>query len=556
MSLIFAGGNHATALANITSAINARIVTLADGTKDLNRESLVAWALDQFALMITDNEALDIGYNAALDPRPAVKTLSDVVGPWHWQNRPDWPVWSPTQNEASGQQVSGVAAQQATLKRASEAVSAVYAFTQDDFYGAIQQYVSGNVEPTVPAGVDILKENRVYVATYVTDRGEESAPSPASDLIELDQNDTTTITVPSAPGGRHITHFRLYRSNSNNSGSAFQYVPNAADDDGWPIGTLTITDDKKAEELQEPLETLLWDEPPEDLQGLVGGANGGMAGFRGNEFCPCIPYKGYAFPVSLRITTESPIVGLAASGDSYFVGTRGLPYIITGTDTTTLSPRKLDEAQACVSRRSIVAMAGGFIYASPDGLCMVDAGGVKILTGTKGFNLFDRTKWQELNPSSIFAAQSEGCYVFHWSSGGDSGMYSLDVVNGKLVTLSNAGSALYRDDITDTLYIATGTQIKAIGGGTGKRSAVWKSKRIVLPREVSFAWVQANSDYEDDVTVRTYADGELVDTTVLSDLDPQRFVEGLAQEWELEVESAARVTSVLLAESTEELKSL
>jgi hypothetical protein len=47
-----------------------------------------------------------------------------------------------------------------------------------------------NVVSTIAQGETLLEENRAYIVTYVTDRGEESAPSPASELIECDQNDT------------------------------------------------------------------------------------------------------------------------------------------------------------------------------------------------------------------------------------------------------------------------------------------------------------------------------------------------------------------------------
>jgi hypothetical protein len=60
----------------------------------------------------------------------------------------------------------------------------------------IDDYFNANVAPDISQGVTLLEENRAYIVTYVTDRGEESAPSPASELIECDQNDTVDITVP------------------------------------------------------------------------------------------------------------------------------------------------------------------------------------------------------------------------------------------------------------------------------------------------------------------------------------------------------------------------
>ncbi len=556
MSQIYAGGVKATAISNITSAITSRIVTQSDGTKVLNVESLIEWVRSQLALMVTDAEALDSSYVAGLDPTAIAQNLNATIAPSHWASRADWPAYAATTTQTSAQLLSAAQAQQGVLQRLSDSIKNHYADTQDRWYAVLKSYLDGVLGPTITPGVSPQFENRIYTYTHVTDRGEESAPSDASEVLTLDANDTVAITFNAPPSGRHITHFRLYRSITSDSTTSADYVPCPTDDDGWPIATLSITDDVLAAALQEPCPSTLWDEPPDDLQGLVGGANGGMAGFRGNEFCPCVPYKGYAFPVALRITTEYPIVGLAASGQEYFVGTRGRPSIISGADTQSLSHIKLDADQACVSRRGIVALTGGFLYPSPDGLCLATSAGVKVLTGPDGFNLFDRASWQALGPSSIFAAESEGCYVFHWDNGTTSGVYSLDLVNGRLVALTNVGSAFYRDTVTDRLYLAQEGAIKAMGAGNGKRTAVWRTPVIQLNEQTSHAWLQVDSDFSASVTVKTYHDSVLVDTTVLTDNEPQRLPDGLPKECEVQIESAANVTKLKLASSIEELRAL
>jgi hypothetical protein len=557
MSSIYAGGVHATAISNITSAITSRIVTQADGTKVLNVQDLLTWIRAQFRQMITDGEATSSAYIGGLDATAAAQTCADVIAPTHWQARPDWPLHTNTASTQQSASVAGVLAQQAKLKNLAAAATAFYADTPDLMANTIADYFTANVEAAINPGVQLLEENRAYIVTYVTDRDEESAPSPASDLIQLDQNDTVAVTVPAAPSGRNITHFRLYRSNTTNTSADFAYVPCASDADGWPIGTLTITDDKIAAELQEPCPSLLWDEPPADLRGLVAGAGGGMAGFTGNDFCPCVPYVPYAFPAALRITTEWPIVGLASLEQAYFVGTRGRPYLVSGADTQSLIPLKLDADQPCVAKRGIVAMRGGFVYPSPDGLCYCSlTGAVKVITGPEGFNLFDRESWQALVPSSIVAAEYEGAYVFQWNNGSTTGAYALDVTVGKMVALSTVGSALFRDSITDRLYVASSLAISAMFASATKRTAAWKTKVIALDDYPSFAWMQAQSNYESSgtITVNLYGDGVLIQTATLSSRNPLRVVPGTHREWEVEIQSACRITSFTLASNTEELK--
>jgi hypothetical protein len=555
-SLIYGGGDHDTAIANITTAINARISTQADGTKVLDAQSLIAWVRAQIQVMLADGEATSDAYIAQLDPTTDVQVLANVIAPSHWQARPDWPLHNQTTSTAGTASAAAVYAQQAKLKRVAQDATNFFKDTPQILEDTLTNYFNANIVSTIDDGVTRLEENRAYIVTYVTDRGEESAPSPASELVEVDQNDSVDITVPAAPSGRNISHFRLYRSNSTNTSAAFQYVPCAADDEGWPIGTLTVTDDKKAAELQEPCPSILWDEPPADLQGLVGGANGGMAGFRENEFCPCVPYIPYAFPVSMRITTEWPIVGLGSSGQTYFVGTRARPYLITGADTQSLSSTKLEDEQACVSRRSIVGMAGGFLYASPDGICLATAGGVRVISDE--WELFDRTTWQSLDPSSIIAAESEGCYVFRWDNGTTHGIYSLHLPSRRLIAINNTGSALFRDAVTDRLYIASGVGISAMFASATKRTAQWRSKIITQDSYPTYSWLQAQSNFEGGgtITVNIYVDGALLQTSSLSSREPVRVKPGSHREWELEVLSACRATMVTLASSTEELQAL
>jgi hypothetical protein len=480
MSSIYASGVHATAITNIKAAINSRIVTRADGSKVLDVESVKAWAIAQFQQMITDAEATSAAYVSELDPSAAINTCAAIIDPAHWSGRTDWPTHLDDTSAQGAVSVAAVAAQQAKLKRLAQAATAYFADTPALLEQTLTSFFLANIEPTIARGTTLLEENRAYVCTYVTDRGEESAWSPVSALVETDQNDTVTIVVPAAPSGRFITHFRIYRSSTTNTEQDFEYVPNPADEEGWPIGTLTVTDEAKQAELERAGPTQLWDEPPADLRGLVGGANGGMAGFRGNEFCPCVPYVPYAFPEALRITTEWPIVGLATHGQTYFVGTRGRPYFVSGADTQSLIAEKLDADQPCMSKRGIVAMAGGFLFPSPDGICLANGAGVKVITGPGFFDLFDREAWQALDPSSIVAAEAEGCYVFRWDNGTTNGIYSLDVVTGKLIALTNTASTLYRDAVTDRLYCATGLAINAMFASATKRNAQWRTKVIEL----------------------------------------------------------------------------
>ena len=258
--------------------------------------------------------------------------------------------------------------------------------------------------------VERVLETRVYIYTYVNEWGQESAPSPASELLELDQNDSVIVTIPACPVASPyvpIASWRLYRSATSNLGAAYQLAAEVA------IGTLTYTDSKLQEELEEECQTLTWIEPPTDLIGLTGGPNGIMAGFFGRTVCFCEPFAPYAWPAEYRISLEYEIVAVGIFGQTYVVVTEGSPYYVSGADSASMSAQKLETTQACVSKRSLVSAEGGVFYASPDGLCLAGPQGVTVVSQ----GAYDKADWGGLNPSRSFAAFSEGVYYIFTDAG-------------------------------------------------------------------------------------------------------------------------------------------
>lgn len=444
-----------------------------------------------------------------------------------------------------------------------------------DYYSGFLDTLQGYLEGAVGDGagariaekaVERLVDSRFYVVTFVTDRGEESAPSPVSDLLEVDQNDRVTITRPSAPTGRFITHWRLYRSNVASNGAEFQYVPyrpvtlvgdvvtlGAEDTKGHPIANTDYIDTFKSSQLGEVIATTTWDEPPATIKGFVSMPNGIVAGFDRNYVAFCEPYTPYAWPVEYQITTEHPVVGLGVFGQTLFVGTRGFPYLISGADSATMSAQKLDVAQACTSKRSIVSLGGGVFYACPDGIAFTNGGNPEVVTQ----GLFAREDWQALNPSSIVAVGYEGQYIFRYSGNGG-GCFALDFAAKKLTRIDLSATAFFNDPVTDALFYLDGSAIKQ-AFNTGRRTGLWRSSKYVFPAQAGFAWVQIDGDQSPTTpaTFRWYAEGSAtpVYTVSITSVAPLRLPFGRYLEHEIEVESAARISKVLVTSETRELQS-
>lgn len=437
---------------------------------------------------------------------------------------------------------------------------------------AVSNYLTsmGGVSALVGETVERVIDSRFYVATFVTDWGEESEPSEVTDLLEVDQNDSVRITRPNSTSGdtlaaRKITKWRLYRSNVGSQSAAFQFVEELL------TSVTSYIDTKKGAELGEVCPTTTWAEPPYRmdaqfdgfpkptkgtnpyLRGLIGMPNGIMAGFIDNTVAFCEPYIPYAWPVEYQITTEHPVVGLGVFGQTLFVGTTGNPYFISGADSASMSGQKLDSNQSCVSAKSIASVQGGVLYASPDGLCLADPNGVNVVSRS----LYTRDDWQALNPSSMFAAEHEGIYYLFYDNG-TKGCLAFDLPSKKLGEVDLWADAVYVDKLNDTMYVAQGTAIRAVFGAPTRRTAKWKSGRQILPAYASLAWVQVYGDQTPSapVVVRWYGDGALRYTATLTDTKPQRLPAGRWVEHEVEVESKSRVTSVMLASSTSELQAI
>lgn len=549
----------ATQYANIRSDINACISTNTLGQKEFDVAKLKNTLAVEFE---------DIIIERAADQRPTLRAaLPDLID---YCVQPLVELFSPGNLLALNRQAqtdvgSALLAARDGAKVALNRLRDLYTdrVAQSE-QAARNAYALGAQQRIVEQAQTRIIDSRAYCYTFVNDWGEESAPSPFSAIVDADQNDTVQITVAAPPSGRNVTHVRIYRTNTGSSASAPQYLryyatQNLVDDEwvrtgevesGMPVGTTVYVDTQTRAQLQEVIPSTTWAEPPAALRGLTALPNGVMAGFFGNTLCFCEPFHPYAWPVDYQHATEHPIVALAAFDQTLVVGTTGFPYYVSGADSASMAAIKLQRAQACVSARSMVAVDGGVVYASPDGLCLANSSGVTVVTE----ELFTREDWQKLNPSTMVCGYHDGV-VYMVTTGGDlSGCYALDFRARRLVSLPLAASAFHNDMATDTLYAVSGTSISGLFSGATRRTGVWRSAKIVLPAHAGWAWLGVESDFEAPVTVRWYGDGVLRHTATVTSRTPVRMPSGRYLEHEVEVESAARLNSVTLATSGDDLR--
>jgi len=401
-------------------------------------------------------------------------------------------------------------------------------------------------EPDASAGE--VPETRVYVATFIRQLAgvtAQSMPSPASNTVDVySSTQSVDVDLPALNSASNVTGIRLYRSVSGE----YLFV---GEFDAAKAGT-TINDAAKSDELNQPLPSLNWAPPPEDLTGLVNMPNGVVAGFVNRDVFFCEPYRPYAWPVAYMQSLDYDIVGLGVLDTTLVVLTTGEPYFIQGATPDSMVVVKAQNPQSCVSKRSIVSAQGSVFYASPDGLMRVSTSGSELVTWEK----FSVEQWQALNPASFNAFFHEDKYIAFYDNGTESGAFVMDLRTGEVSFSEVYAEAGFRDLFDDALYIkqAGRSTVSIWRGSNAKQEAVWRSKRYSMPRRTSLSWAHVEAENY-PLTCRVYSDGALIHTQNVASRDPFRLPSAPGRDWEVEVETDKEVFALMLAQSSKELAS-
>lgn len=274
----------------------------------------------------------------------------------------------------------------------------------------------------------------------------------------------TTVDGDTVDGGvtwrcykNNMSYKRLYRLNTGKESAQYQFLTQIN------FEATTYTDTTADRNLAEVIPSTNYDQPPDTLRGLVYLSNGITAGFDGKDILFSESYRPWAWPIGYRLAIGSPVVGIESLGGELVAGTEGRPFICVGTDPAAMTPIRLPDPHACVSKRSMAAYQEGVIYAGPDGLYMVSAGKTQLLTA----NHYSVEQWQEVHPSTMHAVIHDQKYLGFYSYGGTEGCIVLDLKSGDLTTFDFYVDAAYVDPQSDKLYVCRQWQDRLTleGGG-------------------------------------------------------------------------------------------
>ena len=385
------------------------------------------------------------------------------------------------------------------------------------------------------------------------------------------------LETSTSKSNTNLTKKRIYRSNTGSNTTQFQFVGEVV------LAETSFTDSSKNNELAEVIPSTDWIAPPDDdtslypdgpMKGLIALQNGIFAGFTGNRICFSFPYQPHAWPANYRIGIEEKIVGMKATSNGLIVGTESTPYLVTGTDPSSMVAIKIETAEACLSKRSMVDMGEVVVFAGPDGL--MAAAGVTVQNLTQG--LLTSEQWQaNYYPSTITGFYWQGRYVGFFNTGSGFGGFVFDFRDETTALTNLDASALIRGGFTDPddneLYLIIGNKIKKFQGSTNNLTYNWKSKEYVLPRHTSFGFAKVEAE-EYPVTLKIYGDGSVIYNATISTSGSGFSVTGTSPSFSataipepvvrlpasvhktfaFEIESAKVVNEVCLGESIVELK--
>lgn len=484
-------------------------------------------------------------------------------------------------------------------------------------------------------------ESRSYVYCYVRQWSDGTIDVGKSSGPLKNISDRSRYTVDVRPGqvvdmsivdpiahangiGAGINKIYIYRSEVTSAGQAlYSYV------DQFDVNTNRVTnnpaavwvsngsyykysDSKPNTSLGEACPSIYWDAPVDGLKGLVSLQNGLFAAYKDSTVYVSDWNAPHAWPYEHTVTIDYPIVGLGSFGNTIVVCTEAAPVLIVVQDPTNPTTKAIQENCPCVSADSIVNTRNGVIFASQNGLVLINSTSPTFITE----KLLTQDEWLPLHPESLKGAFLNNTYygfftnptdtaagfIFDLDSYTYSTVYNSIVSSGMVYTTQHA-KVVYNDIEQSQLYVCypleNGTQYSLCSFASDSRinkSFRWRSKVNVSPQglfnlsaarvmmtsqssqkenehiwegkltgsslaarvmdgEPINGWCKTNELELADATVfNYYVDGELKYSREVKDSKPFRLPSGFRGETiEVEVKSNAYIHSITLASSMGEL---
>jgi hypothetical protein len=260
-------------------------------------------------------------------------------------------------------------------------------------------------------------------------------------------------------------------------------------------GSYSFTDDFDSRNLFDILDTDTFDPPPATLKGLTSVQNNILCGFDGNQLFFSEPGFPHAWPPEYVLTFEYDIVAISAVGGYILVLTKEYPFQVSGNNPATMAFARIDTLYPCVSKRSVVNMGFGVVYATFGGLAVYNpSAGADLITKF----VHDWDTWGiDFDITELVGRFYNGKYF--GSNGTSSFIFERDErIGGYFVRINyNFDTAWYDAQTNDFYYIAgnRGNLLRWDLRTQPLAAMEWKSKTIVTKDFLNLGAARVIADY-------------------------------------------------------------
>jgi hypothetical protein len=349
----------------------------------------------------------------------------------------------------------------------------------------------------VAGGLPANAVTRVYSFILVSKYGEEGSPVDNSTVTVSGNSDgtwtVTNINTLAAVANPNIIALRMYRTITSTASSTVTFREVVQ----WTIGAIPASYSDIMSEttlaVQPALESLGWDPPPVDLQGLVAGPSGMMSAFKGRTVFFSVPYFPHAWPDSYQLAIPEDIVSIGWVGTMLVIGTTGCPSVMSGSSPTAMTIQNFTEVMPCLSRDGFVTTSMAVFYPSSDGLITISADGASNTTNT----FAARNDWLSLfTPAALSGAVYQSRYFGFYSSQLGFNVGFDDATTG-LANLQYDGVTRLKNSAVDgSAHMIVGNKLYQWDATTDNPLLyVWRSKPFMVPKPVNMGILQIRADF-------------------------------------------------------------
>lgn len=337
---------------------------------------------------------------------------------------------------------------------------------------------------------------RSYVYTYINQWYEESAPSPASNVIRVADGSAVTVTGIELPEDgygiiganiyRSVSGFRDVKGKQQDKLTSFLYVATIMFPAASYVDTVLMAN------LGQALETEYVRMPPAGLQNVCSiESTVQLAATKKNRVYRSERFQPHNWPVKYELTLDSSIVHMVENNGRLFVSTDTVPYVIDASncDDTKCTPVTSLDAPlpdiSCGHQGSAIPTPYGMVYSSPLGVVLV-SGDAKWHLLTKQW--FSRDDWAKVAPDTARFGFYEG-FLFIIT---DKVSFVLDIdgepygdLKGtELTTISDRPIAMETSSAGQLMLLADG-KLWNWNGADSYRKFIWESRELTIAQGAS-----------------------------------------------------------------------